>query len=110
MLKREWLSISDIRLGGAIACLTKGRFESASVPRKSLTQPIVFPASRWNSAGKESHTSKRSVRISERDLVIGAPPGKPVFYQWDIPLSENYPGNPGDQPVKLGTSKMIVTS
>ena len=40
-----------------------------------------------------SNDSHASVRISKHDRPIGAPPGKPQFYQWDLPLSEIYPRN-----------------
>jgi mono/diheme cytochrome c family protein len=40
-----------------------------------------------------SNDSQASVRISQHDLAIDAAPGKPQFYQWDIPLSEVYPRN-----------------
>lgn len=52
-----------------------------------------------------SNNSKASVKISRRDLVIDAAPGKPRFYQWEIPLSEIYPRNPVRKTVKLGTPK-----
>ena len=45
------------------------------------------------------------MRISDRDLEIDASPGKPQFYQWDIPLSEIYPRNPVRKTVELGTPK-----
>ena len=57
-----------------------------------------------------SNNSKASVRISDRDLVIDASPGKPKFYQWDIPLSEIYPRNPMRKTVALGTPKMTNPS
>ncbi len=50
------------------------------------------------------------MRISNRDLVIDAPPGKPQFYQWDIPLSEIYPRNPVRKTVKLGAPKLTNPS
>ena len=57
-----------------------------------------------------SNNSKASVKISNRDLVIDAPPGKPRFYQWEIPLSEIYPRNPVRKTVKLGAPKLTNPS
>lgn len=47
---------------------------------------------------------KATFRISRRHLVIEAPPGKPVFYQWDIPLREISPRNPVRKTEKLGVT------
>ncbi|MCM2372663.1 DUF1592 domain-containing protein [Aporhodopirellula aestuarii] len=46
---------------------------------------------------------RASFRISKRDVVVDASPEEPVFYQWDIPLSEISPRNPVRKTVELGT-------
>ncbi len=40
-----------------------------------------------------SNDSQATVRISDRDAVVQAPPNGPQFYQWEVPLSEIYPRN-----------------
>ncbi|WP_261340254.1 DUF1592 domain-containing protein [Rhodopirellula sallentina] len=45
---------------------------------------------------------RASFRISTRDTVVDATPDQPVFYQWDIPLSDINPRNPARQRVELG--------
>ena len=57
-----------------------------------------------------SNQSKASVRISQQDLEIDAPPGQPKFYQWDIPLSDIYPRNPVRKTIALDTPKMTNPS
>jgi len=57
-----------------------------------------------------NNNSRANVRISEHDLVIDAPPGKPQLYQWDIPLSEISPRNPTRKTVELGAAKMLNPS
>lgn len=47
---------------------------------------------------------KAAFRISRRDLVIDASPEEPMFYQWDIPLSELHPRNPVRKTVELGVT------
>lgn len=61
--------------------------------------------------GWQGHNnSKASFKISSRDIEVDASPGKPIFYQWDIPLSEIYPRNPVRKTVELGTPKMTNPS
>ena len=69
------------------------------------TEPNLVPSVALEFGWQGNNNSKASVRISDRDLVIDAPPGKPQFYQWDIPLSEIYPRNPVRKTVELGTPK-----
>ena len=45
---------------------------------------------------------KASLKISSQDLSIESPPGEPMFYQWDIPLSEINPRNPVRKTEELG--------
>ncbi len=53
--------------------------------------------------GWQGDKDQRSLfRISKRDLVVDASPDEPVFYQWDIPLSEVIPRNPVRKTVELG--------
>lgn len=40
-----------------------------------------------------SNDSQASVRISNYDVAVDAPPDQPKFYQWEIPLTEIYPRN-----------------
>jgi mono/diheme cytochrome c family protein len=49
-----------------------------------------------------SNDSQATVRISERDIPVDAPPGNPKFYQWEFPLSEIYPRNTMRKIWKLG--------
>ena len=49
-----------------------------------------------------SNDSQASVRISDHDIVIDAPPHEPQFYQWDVPLSEIYPRNSMRKIWKMG--------
>ena len=70
------------------------------------TEPNLVPSSRSGiRLAGETTDSKASFRISSRDLVIDASPGKPMFYQWDIPLSEIYPRNPVRKTEELGATK-----
>lgn len=64
-----------------------------------------------------SNDSQASVRISQRDLKIAAPPDQPQIYQWDIPLSEIYPRNSvkgiskmGDLPSPSELIKLVNSS
>jgi hypothetical protein len=64
-----------------------------------------------------SNDSQASVRISQRDLKISAPPDQPEIYQWDIPLSEIYPRNSvkgiskmGDLPSPSELIKLVNSS
>ncbi|MFG0289298.1 MAG: DUF1592 domain-containing protein [Rhodopirellula sp. JB044] len=45
---------------------------------------------------------RASFRISTRDTVVDATPDQPMFYQWDIPLSDINPRNPARKRVELG--------
>lgn len=49
-----------------------------------------------------SNDSAASVRISQRDLPIGAGPDAPHLYRWDIPLNEIYPRNSVRNTSKMG--------
>ena len=64
-----------------------------------------------------SNDSQASVRISQRDLKITAPPDQPQIYQWDIPLTEIYPRNSvkgiskmGDLPSPSELIKLVNSS
>jgi len=48
-------------------------------------------------------TWSSSTKISEEDLVIDAAPGKPMFYQWDVRLSDIHPRNPARKTTELNT-------
>ncbi len=47
---------------------------------------------------------KATFKISSHDLVIDATPGKPMFYQWDIPLIDISPRNPVRKDEELGVT------
>ena len=49
-----------------------------------------------------SNDSQASVRISQRDLVIDAPPEQPQFYEWNVPLCEVQPRNSMRKVWKMG--------
>ena len=49
-----------------------------------------------------SNDSSAAVRVSDRDLVIDAPPNEPKFYQWDVALGEIYPRNLVRHTSKMG--------
>ena len=74
------------------------------------TDPNRVPSIALEFGWQGSNNSKASVKISNRELVIDAPPGKPRYYQWDIPLSEIYPRNPVRKTVKLGAPKLTNPS
>ncbi|MGI9243414.1 MAG: DUF1592 domain-containing protein [Verrucomicrobiales bacterium] len=77
---------------------------------RTSSDPSLVPALALEFGWQGSNNSKASVKLSEREHEINAPPGKPQFYQWDIPLSDIYPRNPVRKTVKLGTSKMTNPS
>lgn len=52
-----------------------------------------FPSMQLEFGWQASNDSQASVRISNQDLVIDAAPGRPEFYQWEVPLSEVHPRN-----------------
>lgn len=60
--------------------------------RKSVEADRI-PSLQLEFGWQASNDSQASVRISDHDIAIDAPPDKPRFYQWDIPLSEIYPRN-----------------
>ncbi|GAB4136938.1 MAG: DUF1592 domain-containing protein [Planctomycetaceae bacterium] len=61
-----------------------------------------YPSLQLEFGWQASNDSQATVRISERDLVIDAPPDKPKFYQWEIPVGEIYPRNSVRKINKLG--------
>ena len=61
-----------------------------------------YPSLQLEFGWQASNDSQATVRISKRDIVIKAEPGKPRFYQWDIPISEIYPRNSMRGRWKLG--------
>ena len=50
-----------------------------------------------------SNEGRARVRVSTRDLPIAAPPSRPEFYQWDIPLGDIYPRNSVRKTSPLGS-------
>lgn len=77
---------------------------------RTSAESKVTPSLALDFGWQGSNNSKSSVEISERDLAIDAPPEKPQFYQWDIPLSEIYPRNPVRKTVELGAAKLTNPS
>ena len=47
-----------------------------------------LPTLRLHFGNQGSNDSRVSVEVGGHDLTIDAPPGKPRFYQWDVPLAE----------------------
>lgn len=47
-----------------------------------------FPTLRLHFGNQASNDSRVSVAVGGQDLTIDAPPGKPRFYHWDVPLAE----------------------
>ena len=47
-----------------------------------------LPTLRLHFGNQGSNDSRVSVEVGGRDITIDAPPGKPRFYQWDVPLTE----------------------
>ena len=47
-----------------------------------------LPTLRLHFGNQGSNDSRVSVEVGGRDIPIDAPPGKPRFYQWDVPLTE----------------------
>jgi len=47
-----------------------------------------LPTLRLHFGNQGSNDSRVSVEVGGRDVTIDAPPGKPQFYQWDVPLTE----------------------
>ncbi|PHS07775.1 MAG: hypothetical protein COA78_13245 [Blastopirellula sp.] len=77
---------------------------------KVSTEDHLVPSVALEFGWQGNNNSKASVKISDHDLVIDASPGKPRFYQWDIPLSEIYPRNPVRKTVELGAPKLTNPS
>ena len=57
------------------------------------TEPKNYPSLQLEFGWQASNDSSASIKVSELDLVIAAPPKHPQFYQWEIPLSEIQPRN-----------------
>lgn len=72
---------------------------------RDSTEPNLVPSVALEFGWQGNNNSKASFKVSDRDLEIDGSPGKPKFYQWDIPLSEIYPRNPVRKTVELGTPK-----
>ena len=69
------------------------------------TDPNLIPSVALEFGWQGHNNSKASFKISRSNLVIDTPPGEPMFYQWNIPLSEIYPRNPVRKTVELGAAK-----
>ena len=60
-----------------------------------------LPTLRLHFGNQASNDSRVSVEVGGHDLTIDAPPGKPRFYHWDVPLAE-IPRNAFRHTQKLG--------
>ena len=60
------------------------RIRAARESVKSQYRPTL----RLHFGNQGSNDSRVSVEVGGHDLTIDAPPGKPRFYQWDVPLAE----------------------
>jgi hypothetical protein len=72
--------------------------------------PHLVPKLALEFGWQGTNNSKGSVVLSDHDLTIDAAPGEPVFYQWDIHLSDVYPRNPVRKTVALGAPKLTNPS
>lgn len=82
------------------------RIRASRVSAKDNVVPSVALEFGWQG----HNNSKASFKISGLDVEIDAPPGKPQFYQWEIPLREIYPRNPVRKTVELGAAKLTNPS
>ena len=89
-----------VELGDTIpeAGTLRVRVRAARVTRDQQHSPSLQLEFGWQA----SNDSQASVRISQRDLVIDAPPEQPQFYQWDVPLCEVQPRNSMRKVWKMG--------
>ncbi len=69
---------------------------------RTLDEGNRIPSLQLEFGWQASNDSQASVRISDHDIAIAAAPDKPLFYQWDIPLSEIYPRNSMRNVWKMG--------
>ena len=69
---------------------------------KTAVEANRIPSLQLEFGWQASNDSHASVRISGQDIAIDAAPGKPRFYQWDLPLSEIYPRNLMRKTQKMG--------
>ena len=60
-----------------------------------------LPTVRLNFGNQPSNDSRISMNVGGRDITIDAPPNKPRFYEWDVPLTEA-PRNAFRKTHKLG--------
>ena len=69
---------------------------------RTSVEDVRIPSLQLEFGWQASNDSAASVRISDRDVPVDAPPGQPQFYQWDIPLSEVDPRNSVRKVSELG--------
>ncbi|MGB0599480.1 MAG: DUF1592 domain-containing protein [Rubripirellula sp.] len=60
---------------------------------RSSTENVSIPSLQLEFGWQASNDSQATVRISDHEILVDAPPGSPKFYQWDIPLGDIYPRN-----------------
>lgn len=60
---------------------------------RTSTQSGRTPSMQLEFGWQASNEGRALLRVSKEDVLITAAPGKPEFYQWDIPLGEIYPRN-----------------
>ena len=68
---------------------------------QETVQGKKLPTLRLHFGNQASNDSRVSVEVGGHDLTIDAPPGKPRFYHWDVPLAE-IPRNAFRHTQKLG--------
>lgn len=61
-----------------------------------------MPAVCWEFGWQASNNSSAGEPVGTQDVVIAAPPGKPEFYEWEIPLSEIAVRNPLRRTATMG--------
>lgn len=64
---------------------------------------LDIPSMQLDFGWRASNEGRAIIRVSLKDKLIDAPPGKPKIYQWDIPLGEIYPRNSVRKTSAMGT-------
>lgn len=74
------------------------RMRASRAETDSPTSPHV----RWEFGWQASNNSSAGEQMTTQDIAISAPPGRPEFYQWNIPLSEIAVRNPLRRTATMG--------
>ena len=70
--------------------------------QRATTEANGVPSLQLEFGWQASNDSQATVRVSQQDLPVEALPGKPQFYEWEIPLGEIYPRNWVRKTSKMG--------